>query len=537
VRSSLVMMIAAVAVLSGCGGGGSGAQPVAAVALTPATGLSLFQGTHLTVSAHVDNDATGAGVAWSLTGDGALFEPTPFSVTYIAPSTSIGNPNVVVTATSMSDSSAQSYVPITLLSQGTFGNVQPVSVNGGPVTGKIHPNAAFTSVTVCAPGTTNCQSIDGILVDTGSTGLRILSSSLPALPMSQTSEGDALNECVQFPDQSYLWGAVAIADVRIAGEVSRSLPIHALSAQNGSSIPSACTDSGARANAGTQVALRANGILGVGYQPQDCGPACSSNSNSAPPEPAYYGCSGSSCNPTFVPLTQQVTNPIVTFLHDNNGLALQFPALAGTSNKLDGVMTFGIGTQVNNQLGSATIFTISPRGTFTTNLAPTGQSLTSSVLDSGADALYFPDANIPACGSSLYFCPPASTAVTSLQVGANGAQGTIVFNVDNADTLFAGNPSAAAFSDLAGPKGQGSCSADLTSCEFIWGLPFFYGRTVFTAISGQSVFLEAPVDAPVAAPAPPWFAYTTGFTKTAASLADQAPAATAFHGEINRETR
>ena len=51
-------------------------------------------------------------------------------------------------------------------------NVQPISVNVGPASALgssfNYVDGAFTSVTVCAPGsTTNCQTISGILVDTG----------------------------------------------------------------------------------------------------------------------------------------------------------------------------------------------------------------------------------------------------------------------------------------------------------------------------------------------------------------------------------
>ena len=61
-------------------------------------------------------------------------------------------------------------------------NVQPIAVNGGPTadssSGHTYPNVAFTSVTVCVPGTSNyCQTIDGVLVDTGSVGLRLAPSS------------------------------------------------------------------------------------------------------------------------------------------------------------------------------------------------------------------------------------------------------------------------------------------------------------------------------------------------------------------------
>ena len=60
-------------------------------------------------------------------------------------------------------------------------NVQPIVVNGGTTadssSGNTYPNDAFTSVTVCVPGTSNCQMIDGVLVDTGSVGLTLLFSS------------------------------------------------------------------------------------------------------------------------------------------------------------------------------------------------------------------------------------------------------------------------------------------------------------------------------------------------------------------------
>jgi Protein of unknown function (DUF3443) len=530
VRSSLVILIVTAAVLSGCGGsGGGGGEPKSAikVSLVPATGVSVVQGAQVKLQVNVQNDSAGAGVIWSLDGDGALIgdgallPPTPWTATYVAPSTSIVNPNVVVSAASMTDPSAKSYIPISLVPQNTFGNVQPISVDGGPVAGTVYPNAAYTSIQVCPPGSISCQTIDGILVDTGSVGLRILSSALPGLPSITTADGNPLNECVKRPDQTFLWGSVVAADVRINGEVAQSLAIHALNAPSATAIPSECTDSGARTNAGTQQGLRANGILGVGFQPQDCGYFCDPTIVPIvdptlppvviqPPPVAYFGCPSAACSKTNVSYVHQVTNPIVLFAKDNNGVAIHLPALSGSSTKLDGVMTFGIGTQINNPLGNATVFTLSPNGTFTSTLAPTGQSLTSSAINSGFDAFYFPDDSIPVCsGGNAFFCPPASMPVTSLQVGANGAQGTIKFSVENADTLFSSNPGAAAFSNLAGSSGNGPCAGDVGACTFNWGLPFFYGRTVFVAISGRTV--------PHGAPTAPWFAYTTGFNSNMAA--------------------
>jgi hypothetical protein len=51
--------------------------------------------------------------------------------------------------------------------------------------------------------------------------------------------------------------------------------------------------------------------------------------------------------------------------------------------------------------------------------------------------------------------------------------------VANADTLL--NSNNAAFDDLGGTNDGGS-----TFNSFDWGLPFFFGRTVFIAIDGAS---------------------------------------------------
>src|ERR1700687_2086990 len=72
-------------------------------------------------------------------------------------------------------------------------NVQPITVDAGPAN---IPNIPFITITICAPGSSsNCQTIDHIEVDTGSTGLRILSSVLSAslsLPQQRDASGNAV---------------------------------------------------------------------------------------------------------------------------------------------------------------------------------------------------------------------------------------------------------------------------------------------------------------------------------------------------------
>jgi hypothetical protein len=504
-RILLMIALAAMIVLAGCSGGsGSGSKSPVLVTLSTPGGLSLFQGQTLNISARTDNDPTGAGVSWTLTGDGLLLNPTPAAVTYVPPSTTISNPDVVVTATSLANPESRTYVPITLVAPNTFADVQPVHVDGGPIPGKIKPNTAFTSVRVCVPGTATCRTIDGIIVDTGSVGLRVLSSAMPGLPPATTADGSPISECEQYGRQSYLWGDVVLADVKIAGEVARLLPLQAIGFPANLTVPTDCNDNGARVSFSTQAALGANGILGIGYQTQDCGSSCVSATGPSPSTSIYYTCSSGACDSAPTVLAKQVTNPVTAFLVDNNGIILQLPGLDGAATTLDGSLTFGLTTANNNQLGNATIFTVDSEGRFTTSLTSTGQSLTTSVIDSGLNALFFPDDSLPPCpGQASYYCPLSSTTVASMQVGTNGAEGAIQFNVENADTLLSSNPDAAALSGLAGSNGTGGCSGGVGSCQFKWGLPFFYGRKVFVAISGRTL--------PDGVPSAPWFAYSTKF--------------------------
>ena len=62
-------------------------------------------------------------------------------------------------------------------------------------------NRLLVSVTVCEPGTERCARIDDVMVDTGSTGLRLEASAVPdwlRLPPFPRSDGRPLAECLRF---------------------------------------------------------------------------------------------------------------------------------------------------------------------------------------------------------------------------------------------------------------------------------------------------------------------------------------------------
>ena len=114
----------------------------------------------------------------------------------------------------------------------------PIVVNGGPVNNGF--NEAFVSVTVCVPSTSTCQTIDGIVVDTGSEGLRIASSALRiALPQQNTGTGAAVVQCLPFLD-GVTWGPVVTADVKMAGEQANAIPIQVVGTDR-FAVPSSCS--------------------------------------------------------------------------------------------------------------------------------------------------------------------------------------------------------------------------------------------------------------------------------------------------------
>jgi hypothetical protein len=357
---------------------------------------------------------------------------------------------------------------------GTPQNVQPITVDAGPAN---IPDIPFVTITICAPGsTTNCQSIDHVEVDTGSTGLRVLSSVVSAslsLPQQKDASGNPVVECVQFAD-GFSWGPVKMVDLRIAGEQASSLPVQIIGDPAFVSVPSTCSSSGPPEN--TVTAFGANGLLGVGLFMQDCGSACAQFTVPG----AYYTCAASGCQPTRVALAQQLQNPVGMFSIDNNGVLIQLPTLPATgAATATGSLIFGIGTQSNNGLGSATILSVDANtGNITTVF--NNVTYTNSYIDSGSSVIFFGSNFYPICtgpGAGFY-CPATMQNLSATLQGTNRATSTISFSVGNADQLFGTNPSFMAFSNIAVPNPE--------PAGFAWGLPFFFGRNVFTALEGKN---------------------------------------------------
>ncbi len=353
-------------------------------------------------------------------------------------------------------------------------NTASVMVDNGPAGGQGSINVPFVSVTVCRPGTAICQTIDHVLVDTGSYGLRLMGplNTALALPAVRTPAGAAAGECAQFVS-GFTWGAIVQADVQIAGEAAAAQSVQIINSAPGgfAGVPASCSGTGS--NMSTVATLGANGILGIGLFKQDCGQACAGAAIAG----AYYACTAGACTAAAMPLAQQVSNPVASFANDNNGVILTFPPVGtGGVTSLAGTLIFGIGTQANNSLGAETRYAANNSGNFTTVYK--GVTMASSFLDSGSNGLYFDDQTLPLCRqSSGFYCPSRPLSLSATNSSSDGrSAGPVGFTLENVDTLGAAITAASIGGSNDGAKPSSGANA------FDWGLPFFFGRRVFIGL-------------------------------------------------------
>jgi hypothetical protein len=171
------------------------------------------------------------------------------------------------------------------------------------------------------------------------------------------------------------------------------------------------------------------------------------------------------------------------FASDNNGLMLTLPSISPSGAvSAAGTVTFGIGTQSDNALGSAVVITPDGSGNFTTKLNSTTTQL--GFIDSGSSALFFLNSTttgLPNCTGNFvgYYCPGSTQSLTATNTGNNGVTSMVNFSVGPAENLLNSNNDA--FSNLGGAGTDATVGP-----YFDWGLPFFFGRSVFVAIEGKS---------------------------------------------------
>ena len=360
-------------------------------------------------------------------------------------------------------------------------NVTPLTVDAGPSAATGQTNHAYVTVKVCAPGSqTQCANIDHVLLDTGSSGLRLVRSVLVTAGLTLAAEtdaqGQAIEECMSF-GAGQTWGPVALADITMAGEVGAKVPVQIMDDTNaGAPPPASCG-----ANANGVADFGANGLLGVGVFAQDCGAACVSPTT---PLALYYGCTtAGTCTAENVALASQVANPVAMFATDNNGVIVSLPNLQNANGDMSvtGELIFGLSTQTDNALPAMglTVLGTDANGDFTATYNG-ATTVLPALIDSGTDSYAFDDPTIAVCSSGKYvgyYCPmvaPQALYAVNTGVGMNNATNRVDFAIADPSSFVA---NAAAFTDLGGGGG---------STRFTWGMPFFYGRQVYIGIEQRA---------------------------------------------------
>lgn len=360
-------------------------------------------------------------------------------------------------------------------------NVMPITVNGAQCDGGTsanYLNKPCVSVQVCTTGTNTCQTINDVLLDTGSTGLRIFKSALSVSLTPVTIQSEQVAECYSYADGSANWGPVEVADVILGNEAPATVPVQVIDSTF-STPPTACSTAAA-----TPVAQGWTAILGVNFNAADCGATCEKSSADS----FYYVCTGSgggsTCSQTNVSLSDQVQNPVSALALDNNGVILEFPSVPlGGLTSLTGYLVLGIGTESNNVPTSVQGYQADPAsGMFAVSY--NGQT-SGGFVDSGSNALYFPlPTTLTDCGSTNvsytgFFCPALTQTFTATNFSSTlNPQGTVSYNIGNFINLATSSNSV--FSEIGG--------APPTSIAllFDWGMPFFYGRNVYVGLEGTS---------------------------------------------------
>jgi len=383
---------------------------------------------------------------------------------------------------SFSSSSSASSSSSSSSSSVTLANFTSISVDPGPVGADGNVNIGFVTVKICAPGATTCQTIDHIIMDTGSVGLRIENEALStamraALPHTMTG-GKGVGECYQYVD-GYVFGSVRTADFTIGGESVSDMPLLVIGEDGDyANIPTDCSSGGGDSH-DTIADFGANGIIGIGMGVSDCGSYCAGTTNNG----YYYTCVSASCTATALATSAQVPNPVARMAVNNNGTVIDLPAVAHPGVVgLTGKLYFGIGTQTNNQLGGQTVLTTT-NGLITATYK--GVSLTQSFIDSGTNFYGFSDSAITGCTGDLegFYCPTSSLDLSATLTGSNGNTANVAFTIDNTDQLV--DTPYYVLPGLGGdPNGFDNLQPYSNSFDF--GLPFFYGRKVYTAISGRN---------------------------------------------------
>lgn len=338
-------------------------------------------------------------------------------------------------------------------------------------------NRSYITLTICQVGTSNCQTIDHIVVDSGSTGLRINQSALTVGGLTPLSyNGAPIYQCMQYA-AGYAFGPVVNLDLRIAGESAFNIPVQIFEYNNPDMVPNSCSYGMPPANLAT--GFGANGIIGIN-------PISNPNNDYTPG--GVYTCDSNTCtevsNPNNIPQVLNI-NPIAAFVNDNNGAIFSLPKVssAATMESQLGTLTFGLNTQDNNQVSNSVSKLLGSPNTDTWPvgffIANTGSQNTVAMFDSGTPT-YSMNVPIPFCTSPYdnVYCPANGpyTIISMLSGVYGGTLIPLTSTIVNYSYL-------GGFTNVMPYLGQSIVSIPSVA-NTLYGLPAFFGNNIYLGFKG-----------------------------------------------------
>jgi hypothetical protein len=359
-------------------------------------------------------------------------------------------------------------------------NLLPINVSQGPGAG-LTLNRPYTTITLCMANTPYCQTIDHVLVDTGSTGIRIFKQVLNANLAGPEDNQGWLGEYQAFGTGNS-WGPVVGRLVTLGGEPSVSLKIQIIDSSWGGGVPDGYSSSW---NSPDDAGF--NGILGIGLSnpyPWDSG--------------SYFSCQSGVCSilPSQPPIEYALENPVFLLPRDNNGIIISMPKIsADGQTSASGTLVLGIGTQPDNDpknFSANWLFTVPAKGLFegTAHVTMTAANMSFNWLlpDSGTNSITFAP---PLPGSYVHlngtYCLPSplQNFPTLISVpGTTSGTWPFTFAIECVDDLqppncVPSNPTQGETLCLVAFNDVGAASGIPYDDYFIFGLPLFYDRDVY----------------------------------------------------------
>lgn len=348
-----------------------------------------------------------------------------------------------------------------------------VQIMAGCGLNNVGNNVPYVSVTICQDSSgANCQTINNVLLDTGSIGLKINQSVLNSKLLSgltsinDTTTNLPLSSCNLYGG-GYLFTNAYTATVKLGGMTSNNMPIQVINDINQSTVPASCSlvsFNNLLANSG------ANGVIGVNPQ------VFASNSHVKLYIESQAGVYTQLDYKTANSDPILNVNPIVGFA-ESNGLIISLPAVTANSNtNIYGVLTFGVNTRANNQINNASVQLIGNKSselgyfksTSTTNVT------SRTIFDTGTNGYVVYGLNMAQCGNN--YCPGSPTTWTS-SLSNWGFDITTSYN----ESIQISNP-------------VNQASAIMPNWAFVsntpgitvYGLPFFFGKNVYAQFPTES---------------------------------------------------